>query len=122
MRCSSRARRATLPEAPRLAAGIVAAALLRRIAAEGGQGTILQRGDAQAGAILIVTMARGRVTGVLERTLGAAGYALGPGGPADLTTLDGWLERRRRADPDLWVVELEGDADLPRRVAHDVMA
>ncbi|MEH3107808.1 MAG: DUF1491 family protein [Sphingomonas fennica] len=122
MRCSSRARRATLPEAPRLATGIVVAALLRRMAAEGGQGTILHRGDAQAGAILIVTMARGSVTGVLERTLGADGYALGRSGPADPTTLDGWLERRRLADPDLWVVELEGDGESPQRVARDVMA
>ncbi len=96
-------------------------ALLRRIAGEGGQGMILHRGDAQAGAILIVTMARGQVTGALERLPTAAGYAPGATGPADPAALDAWLARRRAADPDLWVVELEGDGDLPVRIACDVL-
>ena len=91
---------------------------------EGGTGIILRRGDATAGAILVVALERGIATAVLERSLGADGYAVrptGPADPADGAALDAYLDRRRRSDPDLWIVELEGDGGLGERIAREVL-
>ena len=96
-------------------------ALLRRIAAEGGHGMILHRGDPDAGAVMVATLCRGDATGLFERTLGATGYAVAPVGPADAADQPDYLARRRRADPDLWVVELEGNGGLPERLAREVL-
>ena len=54
----------------RLASGVMVAALLRRVAAEGGFGTVLNRGDATAGAIAVVTRDRGE-TRLIEDWPGA---------------------------------------------------
>jgi len=94
----------------RLAAGIAVSALIRRIEAAGGHAMVLARGDATAGAILIAVAARGVTTRLLERTLGADGYAWTATGPASFTepgALSDYIARRRRNDPDIWVVELD---------------
>ena len=96
--------------APRLASGVLVAALIRRIEAEGGHATVLAKGDAGAGAILLVLAARGIMTGVMERMPTPAGQAWRGTGPADLSepgALTDYLARRRRSDPDLWAVELD---------------
>lgn len=85
---------------------------------------VLAKGDPVSGAILVVALERGVLCGLYERSLGAAGYALHRTGPADLSTpgaLTDYLARRRRADPDLWVVELEGDDHLPKRIAAEML-
>jgi hypothetical protein len=96
--------------APRLTSGMLVSALVRRVNAAGGFATILHKGDAQAGAIIVECADRGARTLLLERATGLDGR-------------DGWrmvdvpldneaayaerLERRRRGDPDLWIVELD---------------
>jgi len=93
--------------AARLAAGMLVSALIRRIEAEGGNAMVLAKGDATAGAILIQLANRGEAGALIERTLGPEGYAWRATGPADPAERSDYIARRRRNDPDLWVVELD---------------
>jgi hypothetical protein len=96
--------------------GLLVSSLLRRVAAEGGHGAVLARGDATAGGILLVLAMRGVTQRLVERGFAAdGGYGWVPAGPKlsdDPAILADYLARRRRNDPDLWVVELDAAADL----------
>lgn len=99
---------------PRLTSAMLVSALIRKVEAEGGNGAVLAKGDSTAGALLLLIAERGRTVAVRERGLRPDGS---PGwistGPADLDdgeALAGYLERRRRFDSDLWLVELDGMA------------
>ncbi|TVV73888.1 DUF1491 family protein [Sphingomonas solaris] len=110
---------------PRLAAGLLVSALVRAVEAAGGGAMVLAKGDATAGAILLVTATRGRTTGLYERTLGPDdAYGWTRAGPAlpddDPAVLADYLARRRRADPDQWIVELD-HAD-PLAIAQGMIA
>lgn len=92
------------PALPRLVSRLRVDALLRQVAAQGGFGTVLARGDNDAGAIAVVVRDRGEEQ-LLAPVLGAGGYelaAMARGGD-----VQGWIERARRRDPDLWVIELD---------------
>ena len=95
---------------PRLASSVLVTALLRRAEAEGGFGTVLARGDATAGAIAVVLVERGANPRFLERVLQSDGrYAwqetkLSMESDGELQAL---IARRRRFDPDLWILELD---------------
>ena len=97
-------------------------ALVRRASAEGGVVTVLAKGDATAGAILIVAQERGENPRLLERGIGPDGgtalIATGPAGESREVT-DYWM-RRRRSDPDLWVVEVD-IASAERFVAETIL-
>lgn len=104
----------------RLTSGLVVNALVRRVNAEGGSAMVLAKGDAQAGAILIVALERGRNAGLFERGIGPDGKpALLRSGPSESTDSDifAYWQRRRSRDPDLWVVELD-IADAQRFAAE----
>ncbi|MBC7506065.1 MAG: DUF1491 family protein [Sandarakinorhabdus sp.] len=89
----------------RLASGVKVSALLRRVSAAGGFGTVLARGDATAGSIAIIVR-DGCETRVLERVLAITGrYEWREAAAGD--AIDSWTERARRYDPDLWIVELD---------------
>ena len=94
--------------APRLAAGMLVSALIRRVEELGGNGAVLAKGDATAGAILIQLAERGVPGDLLERRLDQEGaYRWSPTGPGDAEQRSDYIARRRRGDPDLWVVELD---------------
>ena len=92
----------------RLTTAVRVTALLRRVAAEGGFAAVLAKGDETAGAVLVLALDCGAGGRLLERGLGPKGepmmIAVGPDGPDAIG--DYWA-RRRRTDPDLWVVELD---------------
>lgn len=90
---------------PRLASSIKVSALLRRVTAAGGFGTVLARGDATAGSIAIVTRVNGAET-ALSPMFGSSGGYEWVEVAADEAILD-WAARARRNDPDLWIVELD---------------
>jgi hypothetical protein len=94
---------------PRLASSVLVTALLRRAEAQGGFGAVLARGDPSAGAVAVVLVERGTAPRLFERMLQPDGsYCWQPSGPAgDADAVRGQIERRRRFDPDLWVVELD---------------
>jgi hypothetical protein len=92
----------------RLAAGLLVSALIRRVEAAGGSGMVLARGDSTAGALLIQLAERGVPGALLERTLDQKGdYAWASTGPVDAQDRSDYIARRRRGDPDLWVIELD---------------
>ena len=96
---------------PRPTAGLVVSAMIRTVEGAGGSGMVVAKGDATAGAILLILAERGRTTGVRERTLGPDDTymwtASGPAGLDDPAALSAYVARRRQRDPDLWVVELD---------------
>ncbi|MGN6374760.1 MAG: DUF1491 family protein [Sphingomonas sp.] len=94
----------------RLPTGMLVNALLRRVNDAGGIGAVLAKGDAQAGAILLIVSERDADPRILERRLDLDGAATlsesGPQIPAQATEITQYWRRRRERDPDLWVVEL----------------
>jgi hypothetical protein len=95
---------------PRLTSQVLVSSLLRRAEAEGGFGAVLAKGDATAGAVMVVVAERGVRTLLLERLLQPDGtYSWQDNGRAgeDDAAFRDLLARRRRGDPDLWLVELD---------------
>jgi hypothetical protein len=90
----------------RPASGLLVSALIRHIEAGGGHGVVVAKGDATAGAILILLSNRGEMGAILERMPTIDGYRWSDAGVAD-GERDVYLADRRRVDPDLWIVELD---------------
>ncbi len=87
---------------------MLVSALIRRVGAEGGSAAVLAKGDATAGAILLICMEKGVVQSVRERLLDRKGaYVWTAVGPAERDAKSAYLERRRAHDPDMWLVELD---------------
>ena len=111
--------------ASRLPAKLEVSGLLRKVEAEGGFATILNRGDADGGALLLIISSRGRHIACLERILGmSGGYEWRPTGPTESAgseDLPAFLAKRARFDPDLWIIELD-IAEPERFIAETTLA
>jgi hypothetical protein len=111
----------------RLASGVVVASLMRRVQGAGGNAAVLAHGDETAGAILLVIAERGEAVRLLNRRLDPAGAYVWDdtalphaGGDSDRSPIDELVDRARRRDPDLWVLELDiADA---QRFADELIA
>lgn len=100
-----------MEEEPRLPAHVEVSALIRRTQAEGGFAMVLRRGDDDAGTLLVVVTEGGRNGRAYERMPlpdGTRGWhcskSQDPESPMDF---EEWLDRRKRQDSDLWLVELD---------------
>ena len=98
----------------RLATELLVSALIQHTHAHGGFATLLAKGDATAGTILLVALEKGQVSGLWERVFSgngdSGGYDWTRIGPQDVenhAAFDDYISRRRRNDPDLWVIELD---------------
>jgi hypothetical protein len=95
---------------PRLQSSILVGALIRRAESEGGFAAVLARGDSMAGAVLVILTEKGRNARVLERVLNPEGsyswHATYGQGAENEAELQKFLARRRKFDPDLWLIEL----------------
>ncbi len=106
----------------RLSSDIWVYALIRRVELAGSFATVVRKGDARGGAVLVKT---------LDRKTGQArlwAEATGPNGDSIWMTpitsdleadLDAYIERAARIDPDIWVVEVE-DSNGRRFFTEDV--
>ena len=91
---------------------------MRRVNAAGDFATVLHKGDGVAGSVVIVHR-RGAETRALQRLMAASGaYEWRETAAGDL--VEAWVERQRRYDPDLWVVEL--DTPNPARFIDETIA
>ena len=94
----------------RLASSVLVGALLRRAEAEGGFGVVLAKGDSTSGAVAVILLEKGANPRFLERSLQADGsYSWRESGQLieNEQELRSFLERRRKFDPDLWILELD---------------
>lgn len=96
---------------PRVTSAILVNAMIRAAEGQGGFGVVLAKGDATAGAIAVILAERGRKVRFMERRLQPDGdYGWddpAAGSERDDSAFAELVQRRRRADPDLWVVELD---------------
>lgn len=92
---------------PRIASSVLVSALIRKAEGDGGFAAVLAKGDPTAGALILILTARGADPHVLERLMQGEGkYAWVP--PIDdAAQVPDFIARRRRFDPDLWVLELD---------------
>lgn len=98
-------------------------ALIRATQADGGFAAVLHKGDDSAGAILVQCRNSSAEIRLFERQPDfSKGYTLTPiatqswGDEGELTQ---YIERRRRADPDIWIIEL--DSANAERLAAAIM-
>jgi len=93
----------------RLKSALWIKALIRRCDLAAIPVAVLARGDDDAGAILLKFSGRDTGCQVLAQARGKDGELLWmrTTGPAPVAEADAYIERQRRYDPDLWVVEIE---------------
>jgi hypothetical protein len=95
----------------RLDTQTLVSALIRRVGAAGGFATVLQKGDPVGGIILVQLLDRGRFGTLLERMTDLSGrqtmVACGPKHDSQDTEIYDYISKRKRSDPDLWLVELD---------------
>ncbi len=97
-------------------------ALIHRARLGGAYATVVRKGDARAGAVLVKGVdLRTRTARLWTEALRGDGERvwMQPHPGADEPTLDAYAERQARYDPDLWVVEVE-DADAARFLTETV--
>lgn len=108
----------------RLPASLEATALMRRAQSDGGFATLLKKGDPDRGALLLVVRGRDGHVACLERVLSMEGaytwQSSGPGDSAGEQELAEFLQKRRRFDDDLWIIEL--DIAQPERFIAETTA
>lgn len=104
----------------RLPAHLEVGAILRLAETRGGFGTVLARGERDAGTILLVTLCRGAAGTAYERMPQLDGsrsfVAAKRENPDNPLEFSEYLARRRRQDPDMWLIEVD-IADPERFVA-----
>lgn len=95
----------------RLPAHVEVNGLIRAVEAAGGFATVLARGERDGGTILLVTLCRDQPATLYERMPRPDGsrsfLAAKRENPENRQEFAEYLERRRRQDPDLWLVELD---------------
>ena len=95
----------------RLDTQTLVSALIRRVTGAGGFATVLSKGDPTGGVILVQLLDRGRFGTLLERMTDLDGrQTMAPCGPktgAQDVEISDYISKRKRSDPDLWLVELD---------------
>jgi len=101
---------------PRVKAGMWVQMALRMGNSDGRYGTIVRKGDPDAGGILVI-LRHDKEVSVLSQMRTAEGEqawmrATGSG-PVDDEAADAYIARQLKFDPDLWVIEFEAPDLLP---------
>ena len=95
----------------RIPAHLEVSGLIRAVELAGGFGTVIARGERDAGTLLVVCCENGADAAAFERMPqpdGTRGWTLArrqdPENPQEFWD---YVDRRRRQDDDLWIVELD---------------
>jgi hypothetical protein len=99
--------------APRLKAGIFVRALIRRVEVAGAQAYVVQKGSEEAGAVVLkVSRLDGTCTILNQATAGEGErvWARPLGDNCDEAKATAYLDKQRKFDPDLWIIEIEDRA------------
>lgn len=97
--------------APRLTSAMLVSSLLRSVQNAGGFAAVLLHGDDSAGAILVEWVDRGVAHSMVERATDFdgqddwRGVQLRSANSGDISA--DYVAKRRRSDPDMWVIELD---------------
>jgi hypothetical protein len=95
----------------RLPARLEAMAVMRAVQAEGGFATVLQRGEPDAGSLLLVLVENRGFSKLYERMPSLSGgrewVCAKQQDPEKPQEFEDYMARRGRQDPDLWIVELD---------------
>lgn len=98
---------------PRLTTRLWVSALVRRCNSEGVSATVIRHGYDAAGAVLLLARHRSGVCQLFGATQLQDGQRawlnLTGAEPVEAAQTDTMIERQKRFDPDLWVVEVETD-------------
>jgi hypothetical protein len=101
---------------PRLKAELWVSMALRMGDRSGRPGMVLRKGDADAGGVLVVLHGREGmcVLSQVRDAGGAMAWMRGTGsGPVDQQSVDTYVGRQVKFDPDLWVLEFEAPDLVP---------
>lgn len=93
-----------------LSSDVWVSALIRRAELDGAFATVVKKGDARAGDVVVKAYNTStRTARLYSQSLDMNGEPLWiqPVTSEMESELDAYLERRRKYDPDLWVVEIE---------------
>jgi len=99
----------------RVKAGFWVSMALRMGDREGRPGTLLRRGDADSGGILLVLRGRDGMAVLSQVRAGDESAWMRGTGPAPVTqeAADTYIARQVKFDPDLWVLEFDAPDLLP---------
>ena len=108
----------------RLPAALEAAGMIRRAEAAGDFAAIVNKGDPDRGALLLVISSRGQHVACLERVLGMDGgyrwQSVGPAESSGSEEIRDFIAKRIRFDPDSWAIDLD-IADAERFIAETTL-
>lgn len=97
----------------RLPVHLEVSSLIRLAETHGGVGTVLAKGERDAGTLLIVTLCRGKDARLFERMPQLDGtrpfIATKSQDLEKPYEFSEYLDRRRRQDPDIWILEVDVD-------------
>ena len=95
----------------RLPAHVEVSGLIRAVESAGGFVMVLQKGERDAGTILVLTTQNGRNTRLWERMPQLDGSrkfsCIREQDDENPREIDQYVGKRRRSDPDCWVIELD---------------
>ena len=101
----------------RIPAHLEVSGLIRAVEAAGGFGTVIEKGERDAGTLLVICCEKGTNARLYERMPqldGTRKWTLSKSEDTEnKTELVEYWQRRKRQDPDLWVIELD-TADAER--------
>lgn len=95
---------------PRLASGVLISAIKRIVEVEGDFATVLKKGDAVSGALLLIGQVRGANPKLYERYAsldGQTAWQMIDLKESSVDAVQEYWQKRCARDPDLWVFELD---------------
>lgn len=109
----------------RLPARLEATALIRQVESKGGFATVIKRGDADSGAIILVVTERGQPKALIERRMADnftyVWTVVNRPQPNQTEKFHESTEKFARSDPDCWLIELD-IPDAERFIAETISA